>query len=245
MINGTTNGTTNNGHSLPALNERFRALSIQERLEALYAIYAEEDILVTSSFGTQSAYLLYQISQVRPSQPVYFIDTHYHFAETLEYKSELSLRFGLNVVDIQPEQTEHRLTAEEEWWIDHPRMCCAINKIAPLNRIKGRFKVWISGLMAFQTKFRSGLDIFEDARGIVRFHPLIDLDEGQFLYDYSYHNLPQHPLAELGYHSIGCTHCTIPAEGRNGRWAGKVKTECGLHYAIDPNRIKSHAAATP
>jgi phosphoadenosine phosphosulfate reductase len=237
------NGTSQKGQELGQLNREFRALSIQERIRSLYAHYAEEEILVTSSFGTQSAYLLYQISQVRPSQPIHFIDTHYHFGETLDYKSELSLRFGLNIVDIQPEQTEHRLTTDEEWWVDHPRMCCAINKIAPLNRIKGRYRVWMSGLMSFQTRFREGLDIFEDTRGIVKFHPLIDLDEGQFMYDYGYYNLPRHPLADLGYHSIGCTHCTIPSEGRDGRWAGKVKTECGLHYSVDQNRLVRHATA--
>lgn len=218
--------------SIQQLNTQFKGLSINERLRCIYDYFDQDEILVTSSFGTQSAFLMYHLSNVRPTQPVHFINTQYHFAETLQYKAELGMRFGLNIIDVYPEESEHSLTAEEQWWIDHPRMCCAINKLAPLNRIKGRFKLWMSGVMAFQTPFRAGLQVFEEGRRIIRFHPLIDVDEGQFRYEFMYHNLPEHPLKELGYDSIGCTHCTKPSKGRNGRWAGSAKTECGLHLPI-------------
>jgi phosphoadenosine phosphosulfate reductase len=197
--------------NLQQLNEEFKSLSVTDRLSRLYEHFSEDEVLVTSSFGANSAYLLYQISKVRPSQPIHFIDTQYHFAETLEYKSELSTRFGLHVIDIAPEATE------------------TINKVAPLNRIKDRFRVWLSGLMAFQTPFRSGLQVFEEAKQIIKFHPMIDLDEGQFRYEYGLYKLPNHPLEKQGYSSIGCTHCTVKGEKRNGRWAGSEQYECGIH----------------
>lgn len=215
--------------NLQKLNTEFQDLSVAERIGALYSHFAEEEILVTSSFGANSAYLLHHISRIRPTQPIHFIDTQYHFPETLAYKSALTTRLGLHVIDITPENTEHNLTEEESWWIEHPRMCCTINKVAPLNRIKDRYRVWISGLMAFQTPFRSGLQFFEEEKQIIRFHPMIDLEEGQFLYEYGLYQLPQHPLVQQGYTSIGCTHCTVAASGRGGRWAGKNHTECGIH----------------
>ncbi len=225
------------------LNIAFQHLSVSERIQELYSHFKEEEILVTSSFGANSAYLLYQISKAHATQPIHFIDTQYHFQETLDYKAELSTRFGLHVVDILPEQSEHNLTQEESWWIEHPKMCCAINKIAPLNRIKDRYRIWISGLMAFQTPFRAGLQVFDDTQRIIKFHPMIDLEEGQFLYEYGFHNLPQHPLTQHGYTSIGCQHCTVPAEGRNGRWADSSHTECGIHLNGNHKKpIASHAS---
>ncbi|MEK7257574.1 MAG: phosphoadenylyl-sulfate reductase, partial [Bacteroidota bacterium] len=171
----------------------------------------------------------YFVSQIRPAQKVHFIDTTYHFQETLEYKEMLTERFNLNVIDVLPEPEQNALTREEQWWKDHPRMCCSINKVVPLEPIKAQHKVWISGLMSYQTEFRSHLRVFEKQGDILKFHPLIDIDEGEVLYHFSLHNLPRHPLEDLGYGSIGCMHCTEKGEGRNGRWKGQGRTECGLH----------------
>lgn len=214
---------------LNVLNEIFTPLRFEQRIATLYEFFREEEVLFTSSFGANSAFMLHLLHKIRPSQKVHFIDTTYHFPETLAYKKKLTRRYGLKVVDIQPEPEENRLTRSEEWWRDHPRMCCAINKVAPLEPVKARHKVWISGLMAYQTPFRAGLRIFEKQGHILKFHPIIDIDEGEFLYYKSLHKLPSHPLASQGYSSIGCLHCTEKGKGREGRWKGKDKTECGLH----------------
>lgn len=215
--------------SVELLNDIFTPLPFEERIRLLYKYFGEQDILLTSSFGTKSVFLLHLVHRTQPTQPIYFIDTTYHFPETIAYKEQLIQLFGLNVIDVRPSEDENRITREEEWWKDHPRMCCSINKIVPLEPIKARHKVWMSGLMAYQTEFRSHLKVFERQGDIIKFHPLIDIDEGEFLYHMDVHQLPKHPLEEYGYGSIGCTHCTVAGEGRSGRWQGTGKTECGLH----------------
>ena len=220
---------TTSKYSIDMLNDMFKAIHVRERIRLLYELYDEKEILFTSSFGTKSAYLLYLISQIRPTQTVHFIDTAYHFPETIEYKKHLAETFGIKVVDVLPDVEQHMLTREGEWWKDHPRMCCTINKIAPVEPLIAKHKVWIAGLMGFQTKFRSRLDIFVEQGDIIKFHPLVDIDEGEFLYRMSRHKIPRHPLETLGYGSIGCTHCTTPGQGRDGRWKGSNKSECGLH----------------
>ncbi|MCB0618260.1 MAG: phosphoadenylyl-sulfate reductase [Saprospiraceae bacterium] len=211
------------------LNEVFTPLQYRERIHLLYAYFKEREVLVTSSFGANAAFLLFLLHQLRPTQRVHFIDTTYHFRETLEYKRELTERFNLTVVDVLPDLQQNALTAEEQWWSAHPRLCCTINKVAPLEPVKARHRVWLSGLMAYQTPFRAGLRVFEKQGEMLKFHPLIDLEEAEFLYQFSANELPRHPLERLGYGSIGCTHCTEQGEGREGRWKGSGKTECGLH----------------
>lgn len=215
--------------SVELLNDVFTPLPYQERIRLLYKYFRDEDVLLTSSFGTSSAFLLYWISEIRPSQRVHFIDTTYHFPETLAYKEKLTALFGLEVLDVLPDPTQNALTTDENWWVEHPRMCCTINKVVPLEPIKAAHKVWISGLMSYQTEFRSHLRVFERQGDILKFHPLIDIDEGELLYHFSLHNLPQHPLEDKGYGSIGCVHCTKKGEGRDGRFKGQNRTECGLH----------------
>lgn len=211
------------------LNFIFNKLSPKDRLSEIYKYFDPSEILFTSSFGTNSAYLLFLLSQVNKDQEVHFINTGYLFDETIAYKDKLENTFGLNIVEIYPKQEEHNLTTEENWWIDHPKMCCAINKIAPLEEIKKEKKVWVSGVLSFQTEFRSNLDIFAEHGRIIKFHPILDVEEAELLYKVGYHQLPEHPLAEQGFGSVGCTHCTAKGEKREGRWANKEKTECGLH----------------
>ena len=215
--------------NLNELNAIFAPLSYTDRIKTLYEYFAEEEVLFTSSFGTKSAFLLHLISQIHPSQPVHFIDTTYHFQETLEYKNRLIERYDLKVVDVLPSEAQNKMTTDEEWWKEHPRMCCTINKIAPLEPIVAQHQVWISGLMSYQTDFRSRLRVFEQQGDILKFHPLIDIEEGEFLYQKGVNKLPEHPLQTQGFGSVGCLHCTKKGAGRAGRWTGTGKTECGLH----------------
>lgn len=186
-------------------------------------------VLVTSSFGTTSAVLLHIVSRIRPECPVYFIDTGYHFPETLEYKGRISQLLSLNVVDLKPDPSRHSTTEIHKMWQHHSKRCCHINKVIPLDRVKGRYKVWMSGLMGHQTRFRDRLEFLEDRSDILKFHPLIDWDREQADEYMELYGLPRHPLEGKGYESIGCTHCTSPGKGRKGRWKDTGKTECGLH----------------
>lgn len=231
MIRTQTKAASNTvpEYSIDMLNDMFKVIHIRERIRLLYELFDEDEILFTSSFGTKSAYLLFLINEIRPSQTVHFIDTAYHFPETIQYKKQITEAFGLKVVDVLPDIEKHMLTREGEWWKDHPRMCCTINKIAPVEPLIAKHKIWIAGLMAFQTKFRSRLEVFVEQGDIIKFHPLVDIEEAEFLYQFEVNNIPRHPLETSGYGSIGCTHCTKPGSGRKGRWQGTGKTECGLH----------------
>ncbi len=224
--------------SIEQLNAIFTPLTFRERLELLYRYFPEKQVLYTSSFGTKSVFLLHLISQIRPSQTVHFIDTTYHFPETIAYRDTVAEELGLRIVNVRPREEENNLTRQDQWWKEHPKMCCSINKVVPLEPIISRHKVWISGLMAYQTTFRSHLRVFEQQGDIIKFHPLIDIDEGEFLYHMEYYKLPRHPLEAEGFGSIGCVHCTAKGAGREGRWQGQNKTECGLHPTFF-NRKKS------
>ena len=215
--------------SVDELNAIFTPMPYKERIAQIYNYFDVKDILYTSSFGTKSVFLLHHISQVNKAQKVYFINTTYHFPQTLKYRRKLAKKLKLEVIDILPREAENKITREDQWWIDHPKMCCSINKVVPLEPYVARHKVWISGLMGDQTEFRSHLRVFEQQGDIIKFHPLIDIDAGEIPFHLDYHKLPRHPLEKHGYGSIGCTHCTVKGEGRSGRWKGQTKTECGLH----------------
>ncbi|MBI1195633.1 MAG: phosphoadenylyl-sulfate reductase [Gammaproteobacteria bacterium] len=214
---------------LRALNERYRSLTVAERIQRVYEDFGREDIMLTSSFAATSAYFLHVFSRIAPWQKVYFIDTGYHFPETLEYRKLLIEKFHLEVVDIRAEDWKHEFTETDETYKKDPDFCCSINKVEPLFEIKSNYKVWASGLMRWQTEHRSTLDIFEERNGIIKFYPLIDVTREERDAYIKEHDLPFHPLVAKGYNSIGCTHCTVPGQDRSGRWNNSPKTECGLH----------------
>lgn len=214
---------------MAALNERYAPLSFDERLLQLYRDFEPSKVLVTSSFAATSAFFLHLISSIRPEQVVHFIDTGFHFSETLEYKRYLEQKFGLTVADLKAEDWKHDFTAQEKTYDKDPDFCCSVNKIEPLELAKPKYDVWVSSLMRWQTDHRAGLEIFELRRGMLKFNPMIDITRDERDAYIREHALPFHPLVAKGYSSIGCTHCTAPGDERSGRWAGKPKTECGLH----------------
>ena len=214
---------------IAVLNNKYKCLSLTQRLEELYNDFNEAEIMLTSSFAATSAFLLKLFSDTRKDQLVYFIDTGYHFEETLEYKKELTELYGLRVKSISSLKEEHEFTTRDETWKKNPDFCCYINKVKPLDLIKSKYTVWVSGLMEWQSDHRASLDIFEQRGEILKFYPLLDVTKEQRDAFIEQHQLPFHPLVEKGYHSIGCSHCTAPGEERSGRWNNNPKTECGLH----------------
>ena len=214
---------------LVELNNKYRSLNVHDRIEELYHDFEVSDIMLTSSFAATSAMLLKFFSDVNKDQLIYFIDTGYHFKETLIYKDYLTKLYDLNVLDVTAEEWKHTFTTEDKTWTKDPDLCCSINKVQPLESIKEKYTVWVSGLMRWQSDNRSSLDIFEERNGMIKFYPLLDVTQDEresFIKD---HHLPFHPLISKGYFSIGCEHCTVPGKGREGRWNNSPKTECGLH----------------
>lgn len=211
------------------LNNKYKELRLHERIEEMYRDFEPSEIMLTSSFAATSAFLLKLISEVNKEQLVYFIDTGYHFEETIRYKKKLSSLFNLKVKSISAATEEHRFTTTDETWNKNPDFCCYINKVKPLDKIKAQYSVWVSGLMEWQNDHRATLDIFENRGEILRFHPLLDISRKERNEYMENLELPFHPLVKKGYHSIGCTHCTVAGELRSGRWNNDTKTECGLH----------------
>lgn len=216
-------------NEITSLNNKYRNLTATQRINELYKDFNQEDVMLTSSFAATSAFLLKLVSDVNSSQTVFFIDTGYHFEDTLAYKKQLSTQYGLNVKSISALKKEHDFTTKDQTWSKNPDFCCSINKVKPLDTIKKNYKVWMSGLMKWQSDHRATLDIFEERNGILKFYPLLDISKETRDAYIKEHNLPFHPLVAKGYNSIGCKHCTVPGDDRNGRWNNHPKTECGLH----------------
>lgn len=210
-------------------SNKYEPLTVYEKVEQLYKDFNEDEIMLTSSFAATSAFLLKVFSDVNKNQKIYFIDTGYHFKETLIYKEYLTQLYDLNVVNIHATKEEHEFTSNNKLWLKKPNECCSINKVKPIEHLKSQYNIWVSGLMKWQSDFRNTLNFFENRGNITKFYPLLDVDfehRDLFIKD---HHLPFHPLKSKGYSSIGCKHCTVPGDDRSGRWNNSPKTECGLH----------------
>ena len=212
---------------LTALNRKYSTLTLEERFREITSDFSK--VLLTSSFGATAAVSLHLWSQSNAKMPVYFLDTTYHFPETLQYKDSLLKLFNLQLVTLQGDLWRNKFTREDQTWKKDPDLCCSINKVEPLNAVKPEFEIWISGLMKSQNDHRRSLAFFEEKNDIIKFYPLIDITEEQAFQYMRVHDIPNHPLLGKGYNSIGCVHCTAPGKSREGRWIDKSKTECGLH----------------
>lgn len=210
------------------INKSLSAKIVDARVAQVFNSFS--DVLVTSSFGTTSAVLLHIISRIKSDCPIYFIDTGYHFEETIAYKKRLSRLLDLNVVDIEPKTAQHEMTEKKQLWDKDPNRCCHINKVNPLQDVKSQYSIWMSGLIGFQNRHRQNLEIMAEKNKNIKFYPLIDWNSSLVEEYLESHGLPHHPLKEKGYDSVGCTHCTAKGDGREGRWSDKAKTECGLHF---------------
>ena len=223
--------SVSNPEDISRLNTIFKEMSPPERLRAFYCNQSLRDtkVLLTSSFGTTAVFLLHLFYRNNIRQPVHFLDTTYHFEETLAYKNQLARLFGLTIINLHPEEWKNKFTRENKLWETDPDLCCSVNKVEPMLTVKNQADVWVSGLMAWQNETRKNLDVFQWRDGVLKFYPIIDVTEEEAQTYLQRYDLPEHPLKPLGYESIGCKHCTFKGRGRAGRWAGQAKTECGLH----------------
>jgi len=195
------------------------------------------DLAIVSSFGADSSVLLHMVAQVDPSLPVYFLETGKHFAETLNYVETLKRHLGLtNVRALKPDPKDvARFDPRGDLWETDPDSCCHIRKTEPLDIELEGFGGWVTGRKRYQTKERGVLPHFEltsDDR--IKVNPLAYFSDADVNAYKVAHGLPEHPLFDKGYKSIGCAPCTtIVAEGedaRAGRWRGLDKKECGIHF---------------
>ncbi len=190
---------------------------------------------IVSSFGTKSAVMLAAAVRVDASIPVLFLDTGYHFPETLAYRDLLQERLGLtDMRSLRPNETEAAAEDPEgDLFQRDPDACCALRKVRPLGRALAGFDAWANGRKRYQGVSRAAIPVVEIDGPRLKFNPLASLSRADVVGRFRALGLPAHPLEKFGFASIGCMPCTSRVrEGENpraGRWRGRGKVECGIH----------------
>ena len=192
-------------------------------------------ICVTSSMT--DAVIIHLAAAVHPGIDVVFLDTGYHFAETIGTRDAVSTVYPVNVINVTPEQTvaEQDEQMGPRLYSRNPDLCCYLRKVVPLERALEPYDAWFTGVRKEETDARSDTRAVQwDARReMVKVNPIVDWTQEQVDAYIAENGILVNPLVYEGYPSIGCATCTARveagADARSGRWAGTGKTECGIH----------------
>jgi phosphoadenosine phosphosulfate reductase len=193
---------------------------------------------LTSSFQAEDVVVLHMVRDLLPRIPVLFLETGYHFPETLAYRDRIAAEWKLNLVNVLPEHT----VAEQEsefgiLYQSAPDRCCGLRKVEPLFRSLAPYDTWVTGLRREQSKSRANLQSEESftlptGHVLAKLSPLAEWSTRDVWQFAEAHDIPLLPLYEQGYTSVGCAPCTsLPFDAndpRSGRWSGR-KLECGIH----------------
>lgn len=214
--------------------EALEEASAEEIIRWAIATFGDR-VCVTSSM--KDAVLVDLAARVRPGIDVLFVDTGYHFAETIGTRDAVDTVHPVNLIDVVPSRT----VAEQERDLGprlhgrNPDLCCHLRKVEPLNRALGPYLAWITGIRREETPHRRGARVVEwnAARRKVKVNPLARWSHDRLVAYIEEHGILVNPLRSDGYPSIGCAPCTERvepgADPRSGRWAGTGKTECGIN----------------
>ncbi|GAB3300922.1 phosphoadenylyl-sulfate reductase [Geodermatophilus aquaeductus] len=194
-----------------------------------------DDFAVTSSMA--DGLLAHLASRAVPGVHVVFLDTGYHFAETIGTRDWISSVLPITLMNVTPPRTVAEQDAEHGPALHDrdPDLCCSLRKVQPLAAALAGYTAWGSGVRRDEAATRAGTRVVDwDAkRGMVKVNPLAAWTQDDVDAYIAEHQVPVNPLQEIGYASIGCAPCTRPVapgeDPRAGRWAGRGKTECGLH----------------
>ena len=198
---------------------------------------------ITSSFQAECVVLVHMLKEQRPAIPVLFLETGYHFSETLAYRDRITADWKLNLQNLAAKQS----VADQEAQFGilnqtDPGRCCGLRKVEPLFAGLAGYDIWFTALRREQSPTRANLQTVEPfklpaGKMIEKVSPLAawtNRDVWQYL---SRYEIPALPLYDQGYTSIGCQPCTAlpfnPDDARSGRWQGKGKLECGIHIQAD------------
>jgi phosphoadenosine phosphosulfate reductase len=217
------------------LSDAFEARTPQEILAWAVAEFWP-GVALSSSFQTQSMPLLHMATRLRADLRILFLDTRFHFWESLIFREQIQREWKLNVVDLYRD-------ARWDAFMRHlgrdlpgrdPNLCCYIHKVQPMQKALAGLSAWITGIRRDQTPERAAARILElQPDGLLKVNPLLNWTKAEVERYIAERGLPKHPLLERGYRSVGCQPCTQPVvagqDDRAGRWAGRNKRECGLH----------------
>lgn len=225
---------------LRELNDRFETAHPREVVEWALTGSAFPDVVLASAFQAEGTCVMHMATRIRPDVPVLFLETGFHFAETLAFKERLTSLLDLHVVELVGEHTveTQTVTFGPRLYERAPERCCEINKVQPmLEALRGRGG-WITAFRRDSSPTRANAPILdryelEPGRWIVKVNPVATWTRRNTWAYLREFDLPHNPLYDLGYASIGCAPCTrlqFPGEPeRAGRWAGLSKWECGIH----------------
>lgn len=185
----------------------------------------------------QDAVLIDLAAKVRPDVPVLFLDTGYHFAETLGTRDAVEAVYDIQMLNITPEHTvsEQDQLLGKNLFASDPNKCCQLRKVVPLAAALRGYGAWVTGIRRAEAPTRANAPLisFDEQFQLVKINPLAAWTDQDMQNYITQHNVLVNPLVQEGYPSVGCAPCTAkPAEGadpRSGRWQGRSKIECGLH----------------
>lgn len=201
-----------------------------------------DDYIVASNM--QDAVLVHLAAQIHPGVDVLFLETGYHFPETIGTRDAVEQVYGVNVIDASTTVSvaeQDRLEGKDLFARD-PARCCALRKVVPLKRELANYSAWVTGIRRVEAPTRANAPLvsFDEAFGLVKINPIAAWSDDDMQDYIDRHGILVNPLVAEGYPSIGCAPCTAkPAPGadpRSGRWAGSTKTECGLHSTEEGTR---------
>lgn len=201
-----------------------------------------ERLAMTTSFQASGIVMLHILRTLRMDVTILFLQTGFHFAETLDFGTRVARDWDLNVKWLTRLETHEQADPyNPRLFESDPDRCCYINKVEPLHRELENYDAWIAGVRRDQSRQRAGERIFRtqmlpSGKLITKIHPLAGVTQDDIDAYVARYELPVHPLLNRGYSSIGCEPCTQPnggANNREGRWKGTAKNECGIHSLPD------------
>ena len=180
---------------------------------------------LTVACSMQDGVLVDLAVRADPRVEVVFLDTGFHFDETLATARRLQARYDLNLVALLPDADAGTYD------VDGTDACCAARKVAPLERHLAKRSAWVTGLRRSESPTRAGASPlqWDAARGMVKINPIVAWSDDEVARYVAAHGIIVNPLRDKGFDSIGCAPCTVAGAGRDGRWAGSERLECGLH----------------
>lgn len=187
----------------------------------------------------QDGVLVDMAARVRPGVPVLFLDTGYHFAETIGTRDAVESVYDITIINVTPEHTvaEQDRLLGKDLFAREPGECCRLRKVVPLRRALTGYSAWVTGVRRVDSPTRADSPVisYDEAFNLVKINPLAAWTDADMQAYIDTHGILVNPLVAEGYPSIGCAPCTAkPADGadpRSGRWQGLTKTECGLHVS--------------
>ena len=222
---------------MPSNTNLERLIDLETKsLEIISNSFINNQTISTTSFGLTSTVLIHLISKTNLDIPIVFIDTGFHFNETVDYYKSVVLKYPylkFRKISAELQAVEFLEKYGKNIHKENPEFCCKTNKILPLDNLieSDNVRIWYAAIRKSQSPFRNSLDErIKLKNNLIKIHPLLlwtELDISNYM---RVNSLPHHPLSIKGYESIGCYPCTKVGKNRSGRWRNSTKTECGLHF---------------